>query len=238
MQKVLLFVDRVSVWIGRRLPSASPVDAAGLLGGLLPLRAQPAPLLGFRCHDLLLRHPLHDGRGLHAGPERSRARRRALRLLRAAHAGGPRSAPVHRVLHARRDRADLRRLLLRRRVLGIDEHSNVTYEGPPVYPFKSVIPFAGPSSCCRASSRSCAASSACERANGRRGRLTSWKWIVDKLKEYVDEGQGRGHREARRSARRARQDDMKNIAKSCGSASRLMAAIIIAILVPCRGQYH
>ena len=25
----------------------------------------------------------------------------------------------------------------------INEHSNVTYEGPPVYPFKTVIPFAG-----------------------------------------------------------------------------------------------
>jgi len=40
-------------------------------------------------------------------------------------------------------RADLRRLLLRLGVLAINEHSNITAEGPPVYPFKTVIPLAG-----------------------------------------------------------------------------------------------
>src|SRR6185503_8155713 len=25
----------------------------------------------------------------------------------------------------------------------INEHSNITYEGPPIYPFKTIIPFAG-----------------------------------------------------------------------------------------------
>ena len=43
----------------------------------------------------------------------------------------------------------------------IDEHSNVTADGPPVYHFKSIIPIAGVAgACCRASPRSCAASSA------------------------------------------------------------------------------
>ena len=41
-------------------------------------------------------------------------------------------------------RADLCRLLLRRRIAGpIREHSNVTAEGPPIYPFKTMLPLAG-----------------------------------------------------------------------------------------------
>ena len=39
----------------------------------------------------------------------------------------------------------------------INETSNVTAEGPPVYPFKTIIPFAGAILSCRASSRSSAA---------------------------------------------------------------------------------
>ena len=40
----------------------------------------------------------------------------------------------------------------------INEHSNVTAEGPPIYPFKTIIPSPARSCCCRALSRSSAAS--------------------------------------------------------------------------------
>src|SRR5687767_4496631 len=58
----------------------------------------------------------------------------------------------------------------------IDEHSNVTAGGPPVYPFKTVIPLAGAIRWRRASSRSCAASSVSSRATGPRARRTSRRW--------------------------------------------------------------
>jgi len=52
-------------------------------------------------------------------------------------------SPVHRVLHPRDRSADLRRYFYAADSWRINEHSNITYEGPPVYPFKTVIPLAG-----------------------------------------------------------------------------------------------
>jgi TRAP-type mannitol/chloroaromatic compound transport system permease small subunit len=43
------------------------------------------------------------------------------------------------------------------RVVGHHEHSNVTADGPPIYPFKTFFRSPGRSSWCRASSRSSAA---------------------------------------------------------------------------------
>ena len=177
MQKTLLFVDRVSTWVGHAFSWLHRrAHAAGHLGGVLALRARRAARLGFRRHDHVLRHALHDGRRLHAGEERPRARRRALRLLRAAHAGGARSHALHRLLHSRRVRADLRRLLLRRRVLAINEHSNVTYEGPPVYPFKTVIPLAGAILLAQGIVEIIRCVICLKQGDGRRARRTSRKW--------------------------------------------------------------
>src|SRR4029453_6445703 len=64
---------------------AHPADH---LGGVLALRAEHAARLGLRHHDHDVRHAFHDGRCLHSVEERPRPRRRAVRLLSAAAAGG------------------------------------------------------------------------------------------------------------------------------------------------------
>jgi TRAP-type mannitol/chloroaromatic compound transport system permease small subunit len=55
----------------------------------------------------------------------------------------PRPGALHVFFHSRHRALDLRRLRFRRRLLAINEHSNVTADGPPVYHFKAVIPIAG-----------------------------------------------------------------------------------------------
>ena len=73
----------------------------------------------------------------------------------------------------------------------IAEHSNVTANGPPVYHFKTVIPIAGALSCCKASPRSCAASSACKTGEwpSRLKDVAEIDVIEEQLahSEYVDE---------------------------------------------------
>ena len=56
---------------------------------------------------------------------------------------GARPHALPAVLHPRRRRVPLGGLRLRRRVVGDHEHSNITADGPPFYPFKTVIPIAG-----------------------------------------------------------------------------------------------
>src|SRR5688572_262449 len=87
------------------------------MGSVLALRPRRPSRLGVRRHGDALRHDVHDGGRLYARQERSRARRRALRVLPPAHAGDHRPDSLQRVLHPWRDRAYLRRLLLRRRFL-------------------------------------------------------------------------------------------------------------------------
>jgi hypothetical protein len=93
-------------------------DRADQLGGLLALRAQQAARLGARCSDHAVRHAVHVRGRLHAEQERPRTRRRALRLLPAAHAGYANES-----------------LAIREQTFNADPI--------PVYPFKFVIPLAG-----------------------------------------------------------------------------------------------
>ena len=85
------------------------------LGSVLALCARPSARLDVRRHDPDVRHAVHDGGRLHAVEERPRARRRAVQLLPAAHAGDHRPHSLHRLFPARHFCADLRRLFLRRR---------------------------------------------------------------------------------------------------------------------------
>ena len=55
----------------------------------------------------------------------------------------------------------------------INEHSNVTADGPPIYPFKTVIPIAGVILLLQGWSRSSVASFASGRGIGRRANRTS-----------------------------------------------------------------
>ena len=86
---------------GLFLAASSALTLHDLLGGVLALRARQSARLGVRRHDHDVRHAVHDGGRLHAGEERPRARRRALRLLPAAHAGDARPDALHRVLPSR-----------------------------------------------------------------------------------------------------------------------------------------
>ncbi len=74
--------------------------------------------MGVRHHDPDVRDALHDGRRLHAGEERPRARGRDLPLVWAGYTYAAES-------------------------WAIKESSNITSEGPPYYPFKTIIPVAG-----------------------------------------------------------------------------------------------
>jgi TRAP-type mannitol/chloroaromatic compound transport system permease small subunit len=68
----------------------------------------------------------------------------------------------------------------------INEHSNITSEGPPVYPFKTVIPIAGVES--RSGHRRIIHCVICSRkAPGRRGRGTS-RVDVDRLRRWSTSG--------------------------------------------------
>ena len=119
MQKLLLFVDKVSTLVGQTF-SWLIVGLTLLiyLGSVLALRARSPARVGFRRDDHDVRDAVHDGRRVHAVEEQPRARRRALRLLSAAAAGRPRSHALHPVLHSRRGRVRLGRLHLCRRVVG------------------------------------------------------------------------------------------------------------------------
>ena len=59
-------------------------------------------------------------------------------------AGGARPRALHRLLHSRRGRARLGGLDLRARIAGRSTSiRSITADGPPIYPFKTVIPIAG-----------------------------------------------------------------------------------------------
>ena len=118
--------------------------AAHQLGGVLPLRARRPARVGVRRDDHAVRHHVHDGRRLHPGEERPRARRRAVRVLRAR---APRRRSTSRSTSCSSSPGSSRSptpgYFYAAESWVINEHSNITAEGPPVYPFKTVIPIAG-----------------------------------------------------------------------------------------------
>ena len=118
--------------------------AAHHLGSVLALRARPPARLGVRRHDHDVRDAVHDGRRLHAVEERPRARRRALRLLPAAPAGR-RSTSRSTSCSSFPGVVALvwAGYIYAGESWAINEHSNITADGPPIYPFKTVIPIAG-----------------------------------------------------------------------------------------------
>ena len=68
----------------------------------------------------------------------------------------------------------------------INEHSNITADGPPIYPFKTDHPARrARSCCCRASSRSCAASICLKQGEWPSREEDVEEVDVDKLKEMV-----------------------------------------------------
>jgi hypothetical protein len=158
MQKLLLFVDKVSTWIGQAFswlivaltlliswevfsryalghPHAWAFDVMIMMYGTLFMMAG-------RVHAAKNGHVRGDVLYGFFPP----------RL-----AGRPRPHALPPVLHPRRRRVPLGRLLLRRRVVGDPGRLEHHGRGPPYYPFKTVIPIAGASCWCRASSRSSAA---------------------------------------------------------------------------------
>ena len=67
----------------------------------------------------------------------------------------------------------------------INEHSNITANGPPVYPFKTIIPIAGAFCWCRAWSKSFAASMCLKTGDWPRRGHDVEEVDVEKLKEMV-----------------------------------------------------
>ena len=175
----------------------------GHLGGVLALRARRPARLGVRRDGDALRHAVHDGRRLHAVEERPRARRRALRLLPAAHPGdASTSSSTSSSSSPACSRSPMpatttppivgdQRALQRDRRRAADLSRSRRSSRSPAR------------SCSRrASSRSCAASSASGRAYWPSREEDVEEVDVDKLKEMVHV-EGRGHR-AGSTARRRR----------------------------------
>ena len=86
MQKLLLFVDKVSTWVGQAFSWLIVALTLLITWEVFSRYVLDAPArVGVRRDDHDVRHAVHDGGRLHAGEERPRARRRAVRLLPAAH---------------------------------------------------------------------------------------------------------------------------------------------------------
>ena len=204
MQKLLLFVDKVSTWVGQAFSwLIVGAHAADLLGGVLALRARPSARVGVRRHDHDVRHAVHDGRRVHAVQERPRARRRALRLLPAAAAGRarPRRSTSCSSFPAW-SRSAWAGYSYAGESWAINEHSNITADGPPIYPFKTIIPIAGAFLLLQGIVeivRCVDLPEAGRVAVARGGRRGSRR----RQAEGDGARQGRGHRQARRVRRRA-----------------------------------
>ena len=144
MQKFLLFIDRISAFVGKTVSWLIVSLTLLITYEVFSRYALNAPHpCAFDAHAPDVRDPVHDGGRLHAVAERPRPRRCPVRLLPAAGAGRPRPDAVLRLLPARGGRALLGRLQLAGDSWRILEHSSITAEGPPLYPFKTVIPVAG-----------------------------------------------------------------------------------------------
>ena len=64
-------------------------------------------------------------------------------VLSAAYSGHHRSDALHRFLYPGRVALAWAGYTYAAESWAINEHSNITAEGPPIYPFKTVIPIAG-----------------------------------------------------------------------------------------------
>ena len=119
-------------------------DARRLRRGLQALHPERPDRVDLRRQQHDVRDAVHDVRRLHARAGRPRPRRLPVRLDAAAHAGGARPRAVHRCSSFP---ASSRSLYAGWDYAGdswrINEHSNVTADGPPVYQFKTIIPIAG-----------------------------------------------------------------------------------------------
>ncbi len=117
MNRFLLWIDTLSLWVGKSVCLADPrADAGRQLRSVRALCARRADELGLRFQLHQLRRPVPDGWSLHALAQRARARGCAVPLLEAAHAGehGPRA--LHHLLPARGAGLHLCGLELRRDV--------------------------------------------------------------------------------------------------------------------------
>ena len=187
MQKLLLFVDKISTFVGQAFAWLIVALTLLITWEVFSRYALDAPArVGVRRDDHDVRHAVHDGRRVHAGEERPRARRRALRLLPAAAAGGARPHAVHRVLHPGRGRVRAGPATATPASRG---RSTSTRTSPPTgrRSIRSRRSFRSParSCCCRASSRSSAASSACKQGDWPSREEDVEEVDVDKLKEMV-----------------------------------------------------
>ena len=145
MQKLLLSVDKVSTLVGQAFSWLIVALTLLITWEVFSRYVLGAPArLGVRRDDHDVRHAVHDGGRVHAGEERPRARRRALRLLPAAAAGGARPHALHRCSSSpASSRSCWAGYCYAGESWAINEHSNITADGPPIYPFKTVIPIAG-----------------------------------------------------------------------------------------------
>src|SRR3954471_21178650 len=204
--------------------------ALHFVGGFFALRARRAARVGLRRHDHDVRHALHDGGRVHAVAERPRARRRAVRLLPPAHAGDDRPHPLHRVLHSGRVRADLRRLLLRRRLVAHQRALEHHLRGPGDLPVQDHHP-----------GRRCLHPDSGHRRDralhhlfeDRRVALARGRRRRSRCRQTEGNGprEGRGHPAARPVRRAAPGGDAMKLRKELWFGFSLMGMILIAILV-------
>ena len=118
-ERCLLAVDRFSTWVGKAFAWSVVVLTLLISGEVFSRYVLNKPHGWVLDAQIMLYGTLFMMAGAYTlTQERPRARRRALRLLPAAHAGDDRPGAVHPVLPARHRRADLGRLDLRQRVAG------------------------------------------------------------------------------------------------------------------------
>ena len=145
MQKLLLFVDQVSTFVGQAFSWLIVVLTLLISWEVFSRYVLDNPhAWAFDVDDHAVRHAVHDGRRLHAvartatcaatcsTASSSRARRPAidLTLYILFFIPGVSRSPTRATTTPPSRWA-------------INEHSNVTADGPPVYPFKTIIPIAG-----------------------------------------------------------------------------------------------
>ena len=214
MQKLLLFVDKVSTWVGQAFSWLIVALTLLISWEVFSRYALDAPArLGLRRDDHDVRHAVHDGRRLHAVEERPRARRRALRLLPAAHAGRPRP-------HRSTSLFFLPGIIAltwagyryAAESWAINEHSNITADGPPIYPFKTIIPVAGAFLLLQGIVEIIRCVICLKQGEWPSREEDVEEVDVDKLKADGAR-EGRGHRQARRVRRRRRRRRANEIRK-------------------------
>ena len=204
MQKLLLFIDKVSTWVGQAFSWLIVALTVLISWEVFSRYALDHPHAWAFDVMIMMYGTLFMMAGAYTLAKNGHVRGDVLYgFFQPRTAGEPRPDALHPVLHSRRRRARLCRLLLRADSWAINEHSNITADGPPVYPFKTVIPVAGAFLlvqgiveiircviCLRAGRLAVA-------RGGRRG---------SRRRQAEGDGarQGRGHREARRIRGRSR----------------------------------